>query len=102
MFNKNDLMFYFFTILCNFHQDVNPHTFTSNSEITTLSQETTTATLNLTAAVAALAAEQLSQESPIIPSQPVVVSDSNNSVNQAWFTTKEDKDSLHGKGDLKR
>ncbi|XP_015761824.1 PREDICTED: cyclin-D-binding Myb-like transcription factor 1 isoform X1 [Acropora digitifera] len=79
-------------------QDVNPHTFSNNSEITTLSQETTTATLNLTAAVAALAAEQLSQESPIIPSQPVVVSDSNNSVNQAWFTTKEDKDNLHGKG----
>jgi len=50
----------------------------------------------LSAAVAALAAGQLTQESSIIPAtQPVLV---NNSVNQAWFTTKEDKDNLHGKG----
>lgn len=80
-------------------QDVNSQTFSNSSQITALSQETTTATLSLSAAVAALAAGQLTQESPIIPaSQPAVPSDNNNSVNQAWFTTKEDKDSLHGKG----
>lgn len=73
----------------------------NGGQITTLAQEATNATLNLSAAVAALAAGQLTQESSIIPAtQPVVVSDNNNSVNQAWFTTKEDKDNLHGKGDF--
>ena len=88
--------------VCNFCQDVNSQTFSNSSQITALSQETTTATLSLSAAVAALAAGQLTQESPIIPaSQPAVPSDNNNSVNQAWFTTKEDKDSLHGKGNVR-
>lgn len=83
-------------------QDVTSQTFSttaidSGGQLTSLSaQEATNATLSLSAAVAALAAGQLNQESSIIPvTQPVVV---NNSVNQAWFTTKEDKDNLHGKG----
>lgn len=86
---------------------MNSQTFSSSvvdntSQITALSQDTTNGTLSLSAAVAALTAGQLTQESTIIPaSQPVVISDSNNSVNQAWFTTKEDKDNLHGKGDFK-
>ena len=72
----------------------------SGGQLTPLSaQEAANATLSLSAAVAALAAGQLTQESSIIPAtQPVVLSDNNNSVNQAWFTTKEDKDNLHGKG----
>lgn len=74
----------------------------NGNQITALSQEATSATITLSEAVAALAAGQLTQESTIIPaSQPLVISDNNNSVNQAWFTTKEDKDSLHGKGDFK-
>lgn len=86
---------------------MNSQTFTSaavdnGGQITALSQEAANATLSLSAAVAALAAGQLTQESTIIPaSQPVVVNENNNSVNQAWFTTKEDKDNLHGKGDFR-
>ena len=86
---------------------MNSQTFTSaavdnGDQITALSQEAANATLSLSAAVAALAAGQLTQESTIIPaSQPVVVNENNNSVNQAWFTTKEDKDNLHGKGDFR-
>ena len=83
-------------------EDVTSQTFSttaidSGGQLTSLSaQEATNATLSLSAAVAALPAGQLTQESSIIPvTQPVVV---NNSVNQAWFTTKEDKDNLHGKG----
>lgn len=85
-------------------QEVNSQTFSNaaianGNQITALSQEATSATITLSEAVAALAAGQLTQESTIIPaSQPLVISDNNNSVNQAWFTTKEDKDSLHGKG----
>ena len=84
---------------------MNSQTFTSAAvdngcQIT--AQEAANATLSLSAAVAALAAGQLTQESTIIPaSQPVVVNENNNSVNQAWFTTKEDKDNLHGKGDFR-
>ena len=88
-----------------FYQEVASQTFTNatidnTGQLAPLSaQEAANATLTLSAAVAALAAGQLTQESSIIPaSQPVVVSDNNNSVNQAWFTTKEDKDNLHGKG----
>jgi len=83
-------------------QDVTSQTFSTTAidnggQLTSLSaQEAANATLSLSAAVAALAAGQLTQESSIIPAtQPVLV---NNSVNQAWFTTKEDKDNLHGKG----
>lgn len=74
----------------------------SSGQITALSQEPTNASLSLSEAVAALATGHMqSQETTIIPaSQPVVMSDNNNSVNQAWFTTKEDKDNLHGKGNL--
>lgn len=86
---------------------MNSQTFTntaidSSGQITALSQEPTNGTLSLSEAVAALTTGQLqSQETTIIPaSQPVVMSDNNNSVNQAWFTTKEDKDNLHGKGNL--
>lgn len=86
-------------------QEVASQTFTNatidnTGQLAPLSaQEAANATLTLSAAVAALAAGQLTQESSIVPaSQPVVVSDNNNSVNQAWFTTKEDKDNLHGKG----
>ena len=88
-----------------FYQEVASQTFTNatidnTGQLAPLSaQEAANATLTLSAAVAALAAGQLTQESSIVPaSQPVVVSDNNNSVNQAWFTTKEDKDNLHGKG----
>lgn len=85
-------------------QDVTSQTFSntaidSGGQITALSQEPTNTAISLSAAVAALAAGQLTQETSIIPAtQPVVISDNNNSVNQAWFTTKEDKDNLHGKG----
>lgn len=86
-------------------QEVASQTFTNatidnTGQLTTLSaQEAANARLTLSAAVAALAAGQIPQESSIIPaSQAVVVSENNNSVNQAWFTTKEDKDNLHGKG----
>lgn len=74
----------------------------SSGQIAALSQEPTNGSLSLSEAVAALATGHLqSQETTIIPaSQPVVMSDNNNSVNQAWFTTKEDKDNLHGKGNL--
>ena len=74
----------------------------SSGQIAALSQEPTNGSLSLSEAVAALATGHLqSQETAIIPaSQPVVMSDNNNSVNQAWFTTKEDKDNLHGKGNL--
>lgn len=86
-------------------QEVNSQTFSntaidSSGQIAALSQEPTNGSLSLSEAVAALATGHLqSQETTIIPtSQPVVMSDNNNSVNQAWFTTKEDKDNLHGKG----
>lgn len=74
----------------------------SSGQIAALSQEPTNGSLSLSEAVAVLATGHLqSQETTIIPaSQPVVMSDNNNSVNQAWFTTKEDKDNLHGKGNL--
>lgn len=74
----------------------------SSGQIAALSQESTNGSLSLSEAVAVLATGHLqSQETTIIPaSQPVVISDNNNSVNQAWFTTKEDKDNLHGKGNL--
>lgn len=74
----------------------------SSGQIAALSQEPTNGSLSLSEAVAVLATGHLqSQETTIIPaSQPVVMGDNNNSVNQAWFTTKEDKDNLHGKGNL--
>ena len=87
------------------YQEVTSQTFSTTTidnggQLASLSaQEAANATLSLSAAVAALAAGQLSQESSIIPAtQPVVIGENNNSVNQAWFTTKEDKDNLHGKG----
>lgn len=95
----------FFVIVFVTYQEVTSQTFSTanidnSGQLTSLSaQEAANATLSLSAAVAALAAGQLTQESTIIPAtQPVIISENNNSVNQAWFTTKEDKDNLHGKG----
>ena len=67
-----------------------------------LQQEGAADALGLSAAVVAIAAGgQINQETPIIPGTGTgapALEGENDQVNQAWFTTKEDKDSLHGKG----
>lgn len=53
------------------------------------------ADLNIPSALASLAT-QVAHEQALLPNSTLEARD--DSVNQAWFTTKEDKDSFQGKG----
>lgn len=69
-----------------------------------LPEEGTPDELSLSANVVGMATSGQINPTPIVPATggAVVptVEGTNDQVNQAWFTTKEDKDSLHGKGVL--
>ena len=94
----------------NDFQESTSQTYPSTEDSTTdmvacgLTEEGAPEELSLSANVVGLAAGGQINPTPIVPAAGgAVVSTaegSNDQVNQAWFTTKEDKDSLHGKGVL--
>lgn len=68
--------------------------------LSSISQTCQVDPLNIPQALSSIAG-QISHEPTLLPNSNPVES-REDGVNQAWFTTKEDKDSLQGKGEVHR